>query len=199
MANTYPGDHDALAAGSEAWADTVVVYDTSAFDGQSSGAGQKEMTIKDTMGGAWASTYDAAGSETTSTTPKKIDGGAAWDGTRGPAAYNCTITATTFDGITPTIGGIYHIHAEFDAAMGAEAAATVAVYANGVALTGLACKVQNGATAAEFAIPKRYVIDGYAALTAAHLVDLWVTAAAGTPTITYTNLVFSLFRMGPSA
>lgn len=200
MANTYPGDYTDLAAGSEAFADTVVVYDASASDLQNSGAAQREMTLKElTMGGAWAQTYDAAGSQALSTTPTKLTGGANWDGTFGPAAYNATITATTNDGITTTIAGIYEVTLEMEGALGATNSAIISIRQGGSAITGLTGGIQNGATAAEQAIPKYLRISGRVALAASVLVDVFAASGSATPTLTYQNLRLTLKRVGPSA
>lgn len=198
MPNTYPGDYEALAAGSEAWADTQTVYDTSAFDGQSSGAGLKEMTLKELMGGAWAQTYDAAGTQSITTSAAKVIGGANWDGSYGPTAYNVTITATTLDGLTPTISGLYEVTIEGEAQVGAEGSATFTLRAAGVAVAGFAASVQTSATAAEAEIYQGFSVSGLAALTAGVLYDIFVVGS-GSLTMDYRNLRFRIRRLGPSA
>lgn len=146
-----------------------------------------------------AQTYDAAGSQALSTTAAKLVGGANWNGTFGPAAYNCTITATTNDGITTGQAGVYEVCLEMEGSLGAEATANITIRQGGTAITGLAGAIQNGATAAEYVIPKYLRISGIVELDSNVLVDVYAASASGTPTLTYKNLRLSLRLLAPSA
>lgn len=198
MPNTYPGDYEALAAGSEAWADTQTVYDATAFDGQSSGAGLKEMTLKDLHLQAYGGVYDAAGSQALSSTPAALEGGANWDGSFGPTAYNTTLTATTLDGITPTIAGIYEVNFSCNWITAAAHTVTFSIYAGAsIAATGAQARsmsVTETASAYQH-VSVRFIL----ALAASSEIRVFVNCATGTPTLTYRDAVLSIKRIGASA
>lgn len=194
----YPLDGAALAAGSEAWADTLPIIDQSALNKQDSEASaQKEITAKELFLGAYAGTFDAAGSQTMSQTLTDLTGGANWDGTFGPAAYNATITATTLDGLTPTIGGIYEVYCSFNWITAAAHTLQVAFAKAGTPVTGAQTRSMSVTeTASQYqSVTLRCVL----ALTAAQETTIQVATAAGTPTLTYRDVVFYIKRLSASA
>lgn len=194
---SYPLDGSALAAGSEVWADTIPVIDQSALDAQNSLTCQKEITLKEVMIGAYAGTYDAAGSQALSTTLADLVGGANWDGSFGPTAYNATITATTQDGLTPTIGGIYEVYFSCNWITAAAHTVTFAIAKAGTAVTGAQARSMSVTeTASQY---QQVTLRCILALTAAQETTIQVACATGTPTLTYRDAIFYIKRIGPSA
>lgn len=195
---SYPLDGTDLAAGSEVWADTLPIIDQSALNTQSSEAAQKERTVKASMGGAWAGTYDAAGSQALSTTPTDLTGGANWDGSFGPAAYNCTITATTLDGITPAIAGLYDIQLSLNWITAAAHTVTFAIY-QGAAIVATGFQARSMSVTETASQYQSVALRGTAELAAGAEVRVFVSCASGTPTLTYRDLLLQIRRIGPAA
>lgn len=193
----YPLDFTALAAGSEAWGDSVPVYDVSAANTQSSAVAQKEMTLKEVMLGSYATTYDASGTQALSTNLAAYEAGAAWDGTMGPAAYNATITATTFDGITPTIGGIYEVFFSCNWITAAAHTVTFAFYHATTAFTG--AQIQSMSVTETASQYQAVSLKATLALVANEEIRVFVKCATGTPTLTARDVILGIKRLGPSA
>lgn len=191
MANTYPGDHTDLAAGSEAWADTVTVYDTSAFDGQSSGAGLKEMTLKEFQLQAYGGVMDAASTAALTGSASQI----TFDANYGPTAYNCTVAADK-DDITADLGGIYEFHFETSVQYPQAATLTFSVRDDGTDITGALSAVEFVAGTVD--APAQVCISGIADVAAGSVLDVAALASANN-TATMVHSRFWIRRIGARA
>lgn len=192
----YDSNAPTYTEGTDAWADTIQFTDTSAIDNAYS-LGRKERSLKSAMLQAYGGLYDAANSQALTTSLAALEG-TAWNGSFGPTAYNTTLTATSNDGITPTVAGIYHVH--FEALWHAAAATTVtfAVYsAAAIAATGAQKAVQSVTeTASQYQMVS---MDFMLALAADAETRIFVKDATATPTLTLKDVVFWIRRVAPSA
>ena len=150
---------------------------------------------------AYGGTYDAAGSQTLGTdlsaAAANLTGGANWDGTFGPTARNVTITATTLDGLTPKLSGIYEVYCSFNWITAAAHTLTVAFAAAGTPVTGAQTRSMSVTeTASQYqSVALRCILS----LTQGQEVTINVAAATGTPTLTYRDCIFYIRRISPSA
>lgn len=145
---------------------------------------------------AYGGLYDAANSQALTTSLAALEG-TAWNGSYGPTAYNCTLTATSNDGITPLVGGIYEIN--FNALWHAGAATTVtfAIYHASSAFTGAQAAVQSVTeTASQY---QTVAISTYQTLTAGEEIRIFVKDASGTPTLTLKDVTFTIRRICAAA
>lgn len=153
---------------------------------------------------AYGGVYDAAGSMALSSTPAALEGDtngagtADWDGSFGPTAYNTTLTATSFDGITPQVSGIYEIVFSCDWITAAAHTVTFAIY-QGAAIVATGAQVRSMSvteTASAYqAVNLRVIAD----LDAGAEVRIFVNSAASTPTLTYRDLIFYIRRICAAA
>lgn len=196
----YDSNAPTYSEGTDAWADSSQFTDASAVDNAYS-LGRKERSLKSSMLQAYAGTYDAAGTQTLGTdlaaAAANLTGGANWDGSIGPTAYNATITATTKDGLTPTVAGIYEVYCSLNWITAAAHTLTVAFAVGGTPVTGAQTRSMSVTeTASQYqAVTLRCIL----ALAADAEVTINVCAATGTPTLTYRDCIFYIKRMAPSA
>lgn len=145
---------------------------------------------------AYGGLYDAANSQTLSTTLAALEG-TAWDGSYGPTAYKTTLTATSNDGITPQEAGVYRIDFDADWHAGAAHTVTFQVYQGATAITGMvAAPMSVTETASQY---QHVHVGGYASLTAGSEVRVFVKSASGTPTLTLANVTFTIRKVSAAA
>lgn len=146
---------------------------------------------------AYAQTYDAAGSQGLTTSYVDITGGAAWDGTFGPVAHNVTITATTFDGLTPLVSGLYECYVSLNWIAANPHTISLGFSRAGTVVTGAESRSMS---VTETASAYQHVaMTCYLDLTAGQETTVEVKCASSSPTLTYRDLIFRIRKISPSA
>lgn len=187
----YNSNAPTFTEGTDAWADEVQVQDTSALD-QVYSTGQVDRSLKSFMLQAYGGIGKAASATQSINTILQFT---SMDAAYGPTAYNCTVAAD-FDDITADLAGIYEMHFECNAHVGAAGTCQFDIRDDGAVLA--SANIEQGATAAENSIFRFVSITGIFSVGAASVLDIAVTGS-GALTLTTKNARFWIRRIGPSA